>query len=108
MAPPPRTIAVAGLAARSTKPSTRARCVGVDERRDGGRVVSRIAEHVLVGTAWNVLEEDVADRFLDEEARAGEADLARVVVLAGRLARGRVEVGVLEHDEAGSCRRARR
>ena len=56
-------------------------------------------EDVLVGMKVKLLEEDVADAVLDEEARAGEAHLARVVVLAGRLARGRVDVGVLEHDE---------
>ena len=37
--------------------------------------------------------------MLDEEARAREADLARVVVLVGRGRRRRVEVGVVEHDE---------
>ena len=71
----------------------------MDERRDGGPVVSRVPEDVLVGMKVKLLEEDVADAVLDEEARAGEAHLARVVVLAGRLARGRVDVGVLEHDE---------
>jgi hypothetical protein len=38
-------------------------------------------------------------RLLDQEPRAGEADLAGVVVLPGRLFRGRVEIGVPEDDE---------
>ena len=36
---------------------------------------------------------------MDEQAGAGEADLARVVVLVGGGRGRRVEVGVLEHDE---------
>ena len=45
------------------------------------------------------LEERVAHALLHEQARAGQAHLAGVVVLAGRLGRGGVEVGVLEHDQ---------
>ena len=51
--------------------------VGVDHRRDRRRVVARVAEHVLVGGRVEALQERVADRLLDEQARAGEADLAR-------------------------------
>ena len=73
--------------------------IAVDERRDGGRVVARVAEHVLVGEAVEELEEALRDRLLDEQARAGEADLTGVVVLAGRLPRRRLEVAVGEHEE---------
>ena len=47
----------------------------------------------------NELEEPVGDRLLDEEARAGQAHLARVVVLPGRLPRSRLEVGVGEDEQ---------
>ena len=71
----------------------------MDQRRNRRRVVAGIAEHVLVGEAVEELEERAGDRLLDEQARAGEADLARVVVLAGRLARRCLEVAVGEDEE---------
>ena len=70
----------------------------MDERRDGRRVVARVAEHVLVREPVDELEERLGDRLLDEEARPGEAHLAGVVVLARRLPRSRLEVGVGEHE----------
>ena len=73
--------------------------VGVDERRDRRRGVARVAEHVRVRVAAEALQERLADRLLDEQPRAGEADLAGVVVLARGLLGGRVEVGVGEHDQ---------
>ena len=73
--------------------------LGVDERRDRRRVVARVAEHVLVGEAVEELEEALRDRFLDEQARPREADLAGVVVLAGRLPGRCLEVGVGEDEE---------
>ena len=47
---------------------------------------------------WNELEERLGHRVLDEEARPGEAHLAGVVVLARRLPRSRLEVGVGEDE----------
>ena len=72
----------------------------MDERRDGRRVVARVAEHVLVGEAVEAARGTrSATALLDEQARAREADLAGVVVLARRLARGRLEVGVGEDEQ---------
>ena len=73
--------------------------VGVDERADRRGGVARVAQHVRVGVAVEGLQERLADRLLDEQPRAREADLAAVVVLARRLLRGRVDVGVGEHDQ---------
>ena len=73
--------------------------VGVDQRRDGGGVVARVAEHVLVREAVEELEERLADALLHQQARAGEAHLAGVVVLPGGLARRRLEVGVGEDEQ---------
>ena len=73
--------------------------VAVDQRRDGGVVVARVAEHVLVGEAVEQLEELLGDRLLDEQARPGEAHLAGVVVLSRRLARSRLEVAVVEDEQ---------
>ena len=63
------------------------------------RVVARVAEHVGVGVAVEALEELVRDRLLDEQARAGEAHLPGVVVLAGGLGGGGLDVGVGEDDQ---------
>ncbi len=71
----------------------------MDHRRDRRRVVARVAQHVLVGEPVEELEERLAHRLLHEQARAGEADLPRVVVLPGRLAGRRLEVAVLEDEE---------
>ena len=79
----------------------------MDQRRDRRPVVARVAEDVLVGEAVEELEELVGDRLLDEQARAGEADLAGVVVLARGGAGGGLEIGVGEDDAAAPCRRAR-
>ena len=90
--------AARGRAPRS--PRTRAQVVAVDERRDGGGVVARVAQHVGVDAARAGARgtASVTDSC-DQDARAGEADLAGVVVLAGGLGRGGVEVGVGEHQQ---------
>ena len=63
-------------------------------------VGSRLSPSTWRSTAaWKRVEELVADGGLDEQPRAGEADLTRVVVLAGGLRGGGVEVGVGEHDQ---------
>ena len=71
----------------------------MDERRHGRVVVARIAENVLVGEAVEEVEKRLRDRFLDEEAGAGEAHLTGVVELARGLPRRRLEVAVLEHEQ---------
>ena len=73
--------------------------VGMDQRRDRRRLVARVAQHVLVREPVKQLQEAVGDGLLDEQARAREAHLAGVVVLAGGLAGGRLEVTVVEHDQ---------
>ena len=85
--------------ARSMNPSTRATWSGWII----GAIV--VAGSRLSPSTWRVDggveagEELVADRRLDEQPGAGEADLPGVVVLPGRLGRGGVEVGVGEHDQ---------
>ena len=54
---------------------------------------------MLVDKAVKQLEERAGDRLLDEQARAGETDLSRVVVLARCLPRRRLEIAVREHEE---------
>ena len=96
---PPRTIRSPFARARSTKPSTRARWSGWII---GETVVASsrgIAQHVLVGEPVEALQERVGDRLLDQQPRARQAHLAGVVVLARRLARRGVQVGVGEHDQ---------
>ena len=73
--------------------------LAVDERRHRRVVVARIAEDVLVGEAVEELEELLGDGLLHEDARTGEADLACVVELPGRLPRRRLEVAVVEHEQ---------
>ena len=71
-------------------------------------VVAGVAEDVGVDAAMEALAGSRSQtRLLDQDARAGEADLAGVVVLAGRLRGGRVEIGIGEDERTGSCRRAR-
>ena len=48
---------------------------------------------------WKSSRKLVGDRLLDEQARSGEADLAGVVVLPGRLAGRCFEVGVGEDEQ---------
>ncbi len=85
--------------ARSTKPSTRARCSGWISGEmvvAGSRLSPRTWRFVsAVKRSRNSSRTDV----LDEETRAGEADLARVVVHQGRLGGREVEVRVGEDDE---------
>ncbi len=71
----------------------------MDHRRDRRRRVAAVAEHVGVGRCVEPVEELDAHARLDQQSGAGEADLAGVVVLAGRLARRGIEVGVGEDDE---------
>ena len=71
----------------------------VDQRAVRRVGVARVADLDLGCPCFEPLQELVEDRGLDEEARAGQAHLARVVVLVGRGRRRRVEVRVLEHDE---------
>src|SRR5581483_4184243 len=73
--------------------------LAVDERRDGRAVVAWIAEDVLVRIPVEQREELVRHRLLDEQPRAREAHLPRVVVLPGRSPCRRLEVGVGEDDE---------
>ena len=71
----------------------------MDERRHRGRVVSRIAEHVLVGEGVEELQKAVCNGLLDEQTCPRETDLTGIVVLAGGLPRSRLQVGVREHEE---------
>jgi hypothetical protein len=73
--------------------------IGVDHRRDRRPVVARVAEHVRVGGGVEAREELVGHRLLDEQSRAAQAHLARVVVLQRGLRRRRIQVGVLEDQE---------
>ena len=93
--------------ARSTKPTHAGHVVGVDHRGDRRRRVAAVAEHVGVDVALEAGEELVADRGLDEQPRAGEADLAGVVVLAGGLRAPRRRGRRRRTRSAGPCRRAR-
>ena len=71
--------------------------------RDQGPDVSvglaRITELAARHSFEEALGELVRNGLLDEEARPGEADLTRVVVLVGRLLDGRVEIGVGEDEK---------
>ena len=71
-----------------------------DHRADVDRLVERIADAEGVHAALQLLDEAVVDRFLDEEARAGAADLA--LVEPDRVDHAfdrRIEVGIVEDDE---------
>ena len=70
-----------------------------DERADVGVLVARVAELALRHAREEALVELVRDRLLHEQAGAGEADLAGVVVLVGRGLDRRVEIGVGEDHE---------
>ena len=63
------------------------------------RGIAAVAEHERVDLSVESREELLADRFLDEQARAGEAHLARVVELPRRPVRSGVEIAVGEHDQ---------
>ena len=60
---------------------------------------ARIAELAVGHSLEEALGELVGDGLLDEEARRGEADLARMVVLIGRLLDSCVEIGIGEDEE---------
>ena len=85
--------------ARSTKPSTRARWSGWIERRDRGRIVAGIAEHLGVNPGVEPFEEGAGDRLLHQQPGAGQTHLTGIVVLPGGLGGGGVDVGVREHDQ---------
>ena len=73
--------------------------LAVDQRRHRRVVGARVAEHVLVGEAVEELEERLRHRLLDEDPRAGEADLAGIVELARGLPRRGLEIAVVEHEQ---------
>ena len=80
----------------------------MNQRRDRGAGLAAVACRVLVGIGEHALKERVAHRLLHQQARACQADLPRVVVLAGGLAGGGIEVGVGEHDEGALAAELRR
>src|SRR4029077_19824996 len=90
---------VAGLAGPLDETLHPLAMLAVDQGRARRPVVPRVTEDVLVGEAAEELEELVGNRLLDEQARAGEADLACVVVLARAGSGGGLEFGVGEDDE---------
>ena len=61
--------------------------------------LARIADVMRAAAARTFVEERVGDARLDQDARAGQADLARVHVLPGDGLRRGVEVGVGADDE---------
>ena len=73
--------------------------VRVDERRDRGHWIATVAQYVALRREREAREEFVADRVFNEESRARETDLARVVVHQRGLFDRDVEVGVGEDDE---------
>ncbi len=85
--------------ARSTKPLTRSKCGAADLRADIGRLVARIALLDLLGLFQEGLDEAVADALLDQDARAGEADLAGIVELADRRVDRKLEIAIGKDDE---------
>ena len=71
----------------------------LDERADLRRVVLGVADHEAAGGRREALEEGVVDLALDEQARAGQADLAVVGEdRPDRAGHGLVQIGVGEHD----------
>ncbi len=62
-------------------------------------VVARIAKHLLVREAMEELEERLSNRLLHQQPRAGQAHLTRIVELPCRLARGCLEIAVLEDEQ---------
>ncbi len=95
----PPMVAVAPPAfARSTNPETRSRCCGwiCGPRSDVGVAGVALAQGGdLVGER---LLERIREALVHEQPGAGEADLARVVVLLDRQVDREVEVGVAEDD----------
>ena len=71
----------------------------MDERAVRRVGLARVADLDALDVVVEALRNVVDDRALDEQARPGQANLARVVVLVGGGGRRGVEVGVLEHDE---------
>jgi hypothetical protein len=71
----------------------------MDHRRDRGQRIAWVAQYVPVDGGMEALEERFADALLHQQPGAGQTYLTGVVVLAGGLAGGGVEVGVLEDDQ---------
>src|SRR5436305_1239723 len=71
----------------------------MDHWPDRGGVIARVTEHMLICGSLEALQELVSDAFLHKQPRAGEAHLTGVVILPGRLARRRIDVGILENEE---------
>ncbi len=71
----------------------------MDQWGHGRSGVATVAEHVGVGEDVEDLEELRRHRVLDDEPGAGQAGLARVVILPGRLPGGTLQIGVGEHQQ---------
>ena len=71
----------------------------MDQRRNGCARIPTVAEYLLVGERMESRKKFFSDRFLYQQSGAGQADLARIVVLTSRFSSRGIKVCIGKNDE---------